>query len=99
MGHFLGLMEVYRIISTLMEILHSLIVLKCSMKMEFGMQDHVMAITDMYAKLPNVSEMNRLLSQWGITVNICLFVLILYVPSTIFQLNRDRSSWVEPVLS
>ena len=23
--------------------------------------------------------------------------LILYVPSTIFQLNRDRSSWVEPV--
>ena len=29
-----------------------------------------------------------------------LFVcLILYVPSTIFQLNRDGSSWVEPVLS
>ena len=25
--------------------------------------------------------------------------LILYVPSTIFQLNRDRSSWIEPVLS
>ena len=25
-------------------------------------------------------------------------VLILYVPSTIFQLNRDGSSWVEPVL-
>ena len=24
-----------------------------------------------------------------------LFDLILYVPSTIFQLNRDRSSWVE----
>ena len=29
----------------------------------------------------------------------CLFDLILYVPSTIFQLNRDKSSWVEPVLS
>ena len=29
----------------------------------------------------------------------CLFNLILYVPSTIFQLNRDGSSWVEPVLS
>ena len=29
----------------------------------------------------------------------CLFDLILYVPSTIFRLNRDRSSWVEPVLS
>ena len=27
------------------------------------------------------------------------FVLILYVPSTICQLNRDGSSWVEPVLS
>ena len=30
---------------------------------------------------------------------VCLFDLTLYVPSTIFQLNRDRSSWVEPVLS
>ena len=32
----------------------------------------------------------------------CLFVLfdlILYVPSTLFQLNRDGSSWVEPLLS
>ena len=29
----------------------------------------------------------------------CLFDLILYVPSTIFQLYRDRSCWVEPVLS
>ena len=28
-----------------------------------------------------------------------LFDLILFVPSTIFQLNRDGSSWVEPVLS
>ena len=34
--------------------------------------------------------------------SLCLFVLfdlILYIPSTIFQLNRDGSSWVEPVLS
>ena len=31
------------------------------------------------------------------SVLICL--MILYVPSTIFQLNRDGSSWVEPVLS
>ena len=30
---------------------------------------------------------------------VCLFDLILYVPSTIFQLNRHGSSWVEPVLS
>ena len=28
-----------------------------------------------------------------------LFDLILYIPSIIFQLNRDGSSWVEPVLS
>ena len=28
-----------------------------------------------------------------------LFDLILNAPSTIFQLNRDGSSWVEPVLS
>ena len=31
--------------------------------------------------------------------NFCLFDLILYVPSTIFRLNRDMSSCVEPVLS
>ena len=30
---------------------------------------------------------------------LCLFDLILYVLSTIFQLCRDGSSWVEPVLS
>ena len=30
---------------------------------------------------------------------VCLFDLILYVPSTIFQLNRDGSSLVELVLS
>ena len=37
----------------------------------------------------------------GIKLDFCLilFDLILYVPSTIFQLNRDGSSWVEPVLS
>ena len=29
----------------------------------------------------------------------CLFDLILYVQSTIFQVNTDGSSWVEPVLS
>ena len=28
-----------------------------------------------------------------------LFDLILFVPSTFFQLNRDGSPWVEPVLS
>ena len=27
---------------------------------------------------------------------VCLFDMILYVPSTIFQLCQDGSSWVEP---
>ena len=42
-----------------------------------------------------------LLTFWSSDLNnlICLFDLILYVPSTIFQLNRDWSSLVEPVLS
>ena len=31
--------------------------------------------------------------------HVFLFDLILYVPSTIFQLNRDGTSWVEPVQS
>ena len=35
----------------------------------------------------------------SLNLMICLFDLILYVPSTIFQLYRDGSSWVEPVLS
>ena len=36
-----------------------------------------------------------------VQIKLFLFVfdLILYVPSTIFQLYRDGSSWVEPVLS
>ena len=37
-----------------------------------------------------------LLSDYNIKV--VLFDLIRYVPSTIFQFNRDGSSWVEPVL-
>ena len=35
----------------------------------------------------------------GFGEGVSLFDLILYIPSTIFQLNRDGSSWVEPVLS
>ena len=37
---------------------------------------------------------------WGVApiiLLVCLFDLIIYVQLTIFQLNRDRSSWVEPV--
>ena len=32
-------------------------------------------------------------------IYVLFFDLFLYVPSTFFQLNRDVSSWVEPVLS
>ena len=35
----------------------------------------------------------------GMVELFCLFDLILYVQSAIFQLYRDGSSWVEPVLS
>ena len=38
-------------------------------------------------------------SSLRIQALVCLFDLMFYVPSTIFQLNRDWSSWVEPVLS
>ena len=34
-----------------------------------------------------------------LNVSLFLFDLTLYVPSTIIQLNRDASSWAEPVLS
>ena len=30
---------------------------------------------------------------------VCLFDLILYVQSIVYQLCRDESSWVEPVLT
>ena len=30
---------------------------------------------------------------------VCLFDLIFYIPSTVFQLNREGSSGVDPVLS
>ena len=44
--------------------------------------------------------MNVLFSNFvTILYFVSLFDLILYVPSTIFQLNRDGSSWVELVLS
>ena len=55
--------------------------------------------------LPEVREREREREDEGqkkvqyLRVDFDLFDLILYVPSTIFQVNRDVSSWVEPVLS
>ena len=37
--------------------------------------------------------------QEDVDDDFCLFDSFLYVLITIFQLNRNRSSWVEPVLS
>ena len=51
----------------------------------------------------NVEPVNVLHGSGRVATKVCLifclFDLILYVPSTIFQLHRDGSSWVEPVLS
>ena len=50
--------------------------------------------------IPNIKARGLVISNKKIfSCFVCLFDLILYIPSTIFQLNRDRSSWVEPVLS
>ena len=49
--------------------------------------------------VPSVLANRRALRRWRGSCLFCLFDLILNVPSTIFQLNRDGSSWVEPVLS
>ena len=54
-------------------------------------------------ELNNKEERLKLISSlWKKTEDYLvrfLFDLILYVPSTIFQLCREGSSWVEPVLS
>ena len=43
-------------------------------------------------------QLRRLVWIWWVA-KLVLFDLILYIPSAIFQLNRNGSSWVEPVLS
>ena len=50
--------------------------------------------------LVHVTENETKLQSVDLTIVLfCLFDLILYVPSTIFQLYRDGYAWVEPVLS
>ena len=46
---------------------------------------------------PYLQLLNSFTEGWW--VRFFLFDLILFVPSTIFQLYRGRSSWIEPVLS
>ena len=45
------------------------------------------------------SSRSDLIWNYFVCTLFCLFDLILYVPSISFQLNRDESSLVEPVLS
>ena len=47
----------------------------------------------------NIRLGEQLQSFLRLVLFVCLFDLILYIPSTIFRLNRDGSSWVAPVLS
>ena len=47
--------------------------------------------------LMNEGLLSIISSRLFVCLFVCLFDLILHVPSTIFQLNRDGSSWVEPV--
>ena len=42
---------------------------------------------------------NIIISLLYMCILVCLFDLILYAQSTIFQFRRDGSSWIEPVLS
>ena len=45
-------------------------------------------------------HMNKSNVIFGLTLGLFVgLILMLYAPSKIFQLNRDGSSWVEPVLS
>ena len=46
-----------------------------------------------------ICSLNRVKARLNETFLVFLFVLMLYVPSTIFQLNRDGSSLAEPVPS
>ena len=48
---------------------------------------------------PKLTAIYKIFIHSTSQIIVCLFYLNLYVPSIIFQLNRDGSSWVEPVLS
>ena len=71
--------------------------LNCSLnRLLYITQKIVMALNDRHLSSDSLNSNDNSLR---IIVFVSLFDLILYVPSTIFQLNRDGSSWVEPVLS
>ena len=59
----------------------------------------VLEARSLEAKDADGKTINIIFSAGALVIHVCLFDLIFYVPSTIFQLKRDGSSWVEPVLS
>ena len=52
-----------------------------------------------YDFLKNIVLFNFVTCTFTSSVDPDLFDLFLCVPLTIFQLNRDGSSWIEPVIS
>ena len=52
-----------------------------------------------FLSVPSTSSLIANLAKSAINLIFVLFDLIIYIPSTIFQLCRYRSSWVEPVLT
>ena len=57
--------------------------------------DHEIISTVIF--VPSAESFKKVISE-SMRSNYC-FIMINYVPSTIFQLYRDGCSWVEPVLS
>ena len=67
--------------------------------MHFGPSTHITMKQLVQKKEDYIGFSVCMLSLTNWQIFIYFFYLIIYVPSTIFQLCRDWSSWVEPVLS
>ena len=64
-------------------------------------ENRMRKVFEILEHLPIISILfeNRIRKMFEILDLVSLFDLILYVPSTIFQLNKDGSSWVKLFLS
>ena len=78
---------------------HSSCMLIFSIRMGNNVGSDQMASSEASCSVATVFSKRINLGSAGQSLIFVLFDLILYVPSTIFQLNKDGSSWVEPVLS
>ena len=69
---------------------------------EFAAADVMVLIPDIYRlQKEYVCYVTNIYPMFALKIKkvFVLFDLVPYIPSTIFQLNRDGSSWVEQVLS